>query len=136
MATITVYDQENNNTWTIDASLEQAVVNGSGSGVTGYYMRLTTTKSDPLGGAVGDQIIEDFAAVSNVTREIEDAIGSMLNEVHGGMLSDSMSSSSTLKTYSTSISSSSASTDSSTHTMTSSTSTTRESSESSEIQGE
>ena len=138
MATITVFDSETSSTWNVEATLDQAVVNGSGTGVTGYYIRLTTSKADQLGGVVGDQIIEDLPANSNITREVEDSLSEMIAEVHGSMLSESMSSSSSSMWSSSSRGSSESSgeTRSSQSTAVLYSSTTQDSSESSELQGE
>lgn len=140
MATITVYRPTTDTSYSIDVTMEYAVLNNSGSGTNGYYIRLSTNQRDPLGQPISDRYVENFAANSNLTRVIQDLASEMIDEINGSELTsfmgsslssnNSLSSRGSSQTSSTSVSSASESS------VTSTSSANSDSSESSVAQGE
>lgn len=93
MATITVYRPTTDTSYSIDVTMEYAVLNNSGSGTNGYYIRLSTNQRDPLGQPISDRYVENFAANSNLTRVIQDLASEMIDEINGSELTSFMGSS-------------------------------------------
>jgi hypothetical protein len=106
MATITVYNAELDQNYQIDVTLEDAVVNGSGSGASSFYIKLATNRKDPLDQSIPNRIIEDLGA-SDVTTLVMDSVDDMIGEIRGALLSSSNSSVSSVSSLGNSSSNSS-----------------------------
>ena len=92
MATVQIYDQSADASYTVNITLNKAVVTGQDDGAEGFYIVMSTSARTPAGGAIANVILDDDDIDSAISLEIRAGIVILLTEIQGGLHSSSSSS--------------------------------------------
>ena len=105
MASVTVLQEGTGNTYSINVTLGEGVLNGTGSGSNQYYIRLTTSQRNAEGTPIVDSLITSFSSSDKFNVPINVALTEIMGQTLGSLLSSSSTSSASSRSSLSSLSS-------------------------------